>query len=383
MPSPGPLRCDIFCHVVDNYGDIGVCWRLARQMAGEHGLAVRLWVDDLAVFARICPSLEPCAAPQIIDGVDVRRWDEDFPQTLPGDIVVETFACQLPEVFVAMMACRHPAPVWINLDYLSAEPWIAGCHALPSPHPRLPLVKYFFFPGFDETTGGLLRESGLNDERQRFLAAADAQTAFWQRLGSEAPAQDALRLSLFAYENAALPTLLAALAAGEKPVCCLAPLTRTQKDIEAFLGQPVQAGGIYRRDRLEIRVLPFVTPEDYDRLLWLCDANFVRGEDSFVRAQWAARPMLWHIYPQDKNAHRVKLEAFLDRYAAGLPEAPAALLRGIFLAWNGFGEFSGELVAHWNANRAQFRQHAENWQKKLIKQEDLCACLVRFCQSKL
>ena len=59
-PAPAPLAparpslsWDIFCTVVDNYGDIGVCWRLARQLAAEHGFAVRLWVDDLASFARL------------------------------------------------------------------------------------------------------------------------------------------------------------------------------------------------------------------------------------------------------------------------------------------------------------------------------------------
>ncbi|MBY0444112.1 MAG: elongation factor P maturation arginine rhamnosyltransferase EarP, partial [Burkholderiales bacterium] len=39
------VRWDIFCRVIDNYGDIGVCWRLARQLSFEHGFAVRLMVD--------------------------------------------------------------------------------------------------------------------------------------------------------------------------------------------------------------------------------------------------------------------------------------------------------------------------------------------------
>ena len=39
---------DVFCRVVDNYGDAAVCWRLARQLADEHGARVRLWIDLLA-----------------------------------------------------------------------------------------------------------------------------------------------------------------------------------------------------------------------------------------------------------------------------------------------------------------------------------------------
>ena len=76
------------------------------------------------------------------------------------------------------------------------------------------------------------------------------------------------------------------------------------------------AGAARTRGALTVRVLPFVPQDDYDRLLWACDVNFVRGEDSFVRAQWAGQPFLWHIYLQDENLHHVKLRAFLQRYAA-------------------------------------------------------------------
>ncbi|HET9045379.1 MAG TPA: elongation factor P maturation arginine rhamnosyltransferase EarP, partial [Casimicrobiaceae bacterium] len=40
-------RWDVFCKVVDNFGDAGVCWRLARQLVAEHDLAVTLWIDVL------------------------------------------------------------------------------------------------------------------------------------------------------------------------------------------------------------------------------------------------------------------------------------------------------------------------------------------------
>ena len=80
---------------------------------------------------------------------------------------------------------------------------------------------------------------------------------------------------------------------------------------------------------LTVRVLPFVSQPDYDKLLWACDLNFVRGEDSFVRAQWAGKPFIWHIYPQDKNLHHVKLRAFLQRYAADIES-----LSNFSLFWN-------------------------------------------------
>ncbi len=388
MPSP-VKRCDIFCHVIDNFGDVGVCWRLAHQLAREHGLAVRLWVDRLETLAAICPAIDQRLPVQETDGVEVRHWRADFPQLVPGDLVIEGFACRVPDAFVAAMAARDRPPVWINLDYLSAEDWVEDCHALPSPHPSLPLVKYFFFPGFTESTGGLLRERDLEQRRLAYLASHAQQVDFWRWLGGP-PRADALIVSLFAYPNTALADLLADWVRGSSPVCCLAPQSQTLPSIEGFLGRALPAGEVGRRGQLEIRTLPFMAQADYDKLLWSCDLNFVRGEDSFVRAQWAAKPMVWHIYPQDETAHLPKLHAFLDRYCGGLgeslPESAAAPLRRLFTAWNGDNE-SGKLSAgqwaEFAAALPELRRHALNWQNNLSKQQDLCTKLVSFCCSKL
>ncbi|MFZ4538801.1 elongation factor P maturation arginine rhamnosyltransferase EarP [Propionivibrio sp.] len=377
---------DIFCTVIDNFGDIGVCWRLARQLGEEHGFKVRLWVDELASFQKICPEIDPQLAVQSACGVEVRYWDADIPDAVPGDVVIEAFACHLPTRFIAAMAERNPSPVWINLEYLSAEAWVSGCHALPSPHPRLPLTKHFFFPGFDETTGGLLRERGLDDRRQAFCTSEDMQADFWRKLGQSPPSTDALLVSLFAYENPAIADLLTVWAHGRVPVCCLAPVTRTLPAIAAFAGQPLQGGDIIHRGSLEIRMLPFVAQPDYDRLLWSCDINFVRGEDSFVRAQWAARPLVWHIYPQKEDAHLIKLGAFLDLYCADLPESVAEAVRRLFMAWNGekdARQITPDLWTQWMKALPDLRQHATNWLKTRSKQEDLCSALVRFSRSKL
>ena len=162
---------DVFCKVIDNLGDIGVCWRIARQLATEHGLRVRLWVDDLDRFRLLCPQLDPTPPIQRLQGVEVRHWDDHFPLVTPAWVVLETFACRIPDAFIEQMAHLTPPPVWINLDYLSAEGWVARFHAQASPHPYLPLTKYFFFPGFATDTGGLLREQDLRNRRAAFLAA--------------------------------------------------------------------------------------------------------------------------------------------------------------------------------------------------------------------
>lgn len=376
---------DIFCTVIDNFGDIGVCWRLARQLEGEHGLTVRLWVDDLVSFQRICPEVDPRKALQMIQGIEVRHWPSDFPDLNPCDVVIEAFACHLPERFINTMATRKPSPVWINLDYLSAEAWVSGCHALPSPHPRLPLTKYFFFPGFDNTTGGLLRERDLATRKESFCASSEQQIDFWNSIDQPQPSADTLLISLFSYENAAIKDLLSILAQSETPVCCLAPLTRNLSDIEGFAGRSLSVGDIIHKSQLELRMLPFVSQADYDRLLWSCDINLVRGEDSFVRAQWAGKPMLWQIYPQQEDAHLVKLEAFLDLFLAGLAQSVADPIHGLYRAWNGQGleQLSPEMWACWMKNLPDIRKHSEDWTKRLLNQQDLCSNLVNFARSQL
>jgi uncharacterized repeat protein (TIGR03837 family) len=403
MDSSTPLSFDIFCNVIDNFGDIGVCWRLARQLAVEHGLGVRLWVDDLASFQPLCPEIRADAAVQQVAGVEIRPWSGDFEGVVPHDLVIEAFACRLPESFEEAMAARTPKPVWINLDYLSAEDWVEGCHGLPSPHPRLPLTKYFFFPGFSEKTGGLLRESDLERRRGEFINDPEAKCRFLQEtLNYSSPRRRpgssslnfldsglrrnddrALYISLFSYENPALLPLLEVWAKGSRPVSCLASPTRNRGDLERFAGRGLRVGDTVRAGHLTLHIIPFVPQTDFDELLWSCDLNFVRGEDSFVRAQWAAKPMIWHIYPQDEDTHHIKLDAFLDRYCAGLPETATIPLRQFFRAWNGSGTMTTALWETCLGHLAELQRHALEWQKELIKQQDLCAKLVQFCRSRL
>ncbi|MBL0010658.1 MAG: elongation factor P maturation arginine rhamnosyltransferase EarP [Nitrosomonas sp.] len=125
-------RWDIFCTVIDNFGDIGVCWRLARQLTQDHHQLVRLWVDDLTSFAYIASNVNPKVQQQVILSVEICHWQRVFIEVEPAEVVIEAFACELPDVYVAALLQRKKQPVWINLEYLSAEPWVVQC-GLPSP----------------------------------------------------------------------------------------------------------------------------------------------------------------------------------------------------------------------------------------------------------
>ncbi|MBF7729245.1 elongation factor P maturation arginine rhamnosyltransferase EarP [Pseudomonas sp. N040] len=368
---------DIFCTVVDNYGDIGVTWRLARQLVAEHDLQVRLWVDQLAAFVRLCPGADPHAARQFCSGVEVCQWPAVWQPVAVADVVLEAFACSLPAPYLAAMQARARKPLWLNLEYLSAEDWVAGCHALPSLQSG-GLQKFFYFPGFTADTGGLLREQGLLQRRDAFQQDAAQRQAFLAGLGVQ-PAADEQLYSLFTYECASIAGWLQQLARGDRPVLLLVPEGRALSDVWAWLGEPgLAAGAQARRGNLRVQVLPFVSQDDYDRLLWSCDFNAVRGEDSFVRALWAGKPLLWHLYQQAEETHLEKLEAFLQRYLPGLSGPAATALGQFWQAWNSAlpaGESWAALQTHW----PELRRHALDWSARQAAQRDLAAGLAHFC----
>ena len=380
-----PERWDIFCRVVDNFGDAGVCWRLARALVREHAASVRLWIDDLGSLQRLEPAVTP-AAIQIVADVEVRRWDAEFSGTALGDVVIEAFGCRLPEAYVTAMASASRPPLWIVLEYLSAEPWVREHHGLPSPHPQWPLERYFFFPGFVSGTGGLLLESDLFARREVFDRPS-ARDAFWRSLEHRPPHAEATVVSVFAYENAPLRELLDTWTQGPKPTIAVIPQTAVLQAVLAYFdANEVPHERTFSRGALEARIIPFLPQVRYDELLWSCDCNFVRGEDSFVRAQWAARPFVWHIYEQEERAHWAKLDAFLELYCEGLAEAPRRAAEDMMRVWNQVAPARvtpGSAWTAFEAHRGELREHARRWADRVAAVGGLAGNLARFCSEKL
>lgn len=380
------IRWDVFCRVVDNFGDAGVCWRLARQLMAEHGLAVTLWIDDMRTLSRIVPMLDAEALDQHVAGVRVRRLtDTAAADAAPADVVIEGFGCGLPDGYVAAMARAPRAPAWIVLEYLSAEPWIDASHGLPSPHPRLPLTRTFWFPGFTPQSGGLLRETGLLARRDAAVAPGSPQRATLLHAAGLATPSNATLISLFCYANPALPALLDTWADGDGAVVCLIPEGIAASALDRFTGGAMpHAGQSFTRGRLTIAVLPMVDQDAFDQRLWQCDLNFVRGEDSLVRAQWAGRPLVWQLYPQAEDTHLVKMDAFLTRYEASLPPALREAQRAFWVGWN---DGNPDLIATtWPATVAALpalRRHAHRWADLLAAHDDLATVLVKYCENRL
>ena len=296
------LLWDVYCRVVDNLGDAGVCWRLAANLA-LRGQRVRLVIDDASPLTFM--------APQGLPDVQVLPWPGP---AVAGDVVVEAFGCDPPAPTVAAMAARPRPPVWINLEYLSAEDYVERSHGLPSPQwngPGRGLTKWFFYPGFSAATGGLLREPGLMARRAAFDRDAWlAQQGIANRPGERI-------VTLFCYDNTALPALLQDLAA-EPTLLLLTP-------------GPAQRQVSQAPPTVRLQALPWLEQAAFDALLWSADLNFVRGEDSLVRAIWAGAPFVWQAYPQHDGAHRAKVEALL-----AVLQAPPAVADA-WRAWNGLG----------------------------------------------
>jgi uncharacterized repeat protein (TIGR03837 family) len=352
------MQWDLYCRVVDNFGDVGVAWRLAADLAGR-GESVRLAVDDAAVLAWMAPAGAP--------GVEVVGW-RDGPSPAP-DVVVELFGADRP---ATAWPAGAPPPVFINLEHLSAESYVERSHGLPSPARRpgeSPSTTWFFFPGFSEATGGLLREPGLL-ERRRAFGLGDEWLA---SVGVDARAGER-RVSLFSYANDAVPALLDALAA--VPTLLLLAPGNAAEQVTATLGASL------RRGSLRAVRLPLLAQGDFDRLLWSCQLNFVRGEDSFVRAFWAGAPFVWHAYVQDDGAHVAKLDAFLARFLVGAPPALAAGLRALFARWNGIGQGALEAPLSEPTVRAAWLAHCARWRDTLAAQDDLVTRLLRFVEAK-
>ncbi len=370
---------DVVCRVVDNFGDAAVAWRLARGLALDQGFRVRLLIDRLDVLKKLVPEL--CALPHRLhaEGVDVEHCDPFSGEI--AEIVLETFACGLP---AAMTEAMHKArTAWLNIEYLSAEQWVEGCHGLPSPRGSDLPTCYYFFPGFTARTGGILREPQLRSKRLAFQADPGAIAHFWARLCVLPPRQDELRVSFFVYPHGWPDDFFLVLAA----ICdvrmhVLVAEGVMPEAVSRYCGS-ARAGSSASLGALTVTVLPFMSQSEFDRLLWSCDMNVVRGEDSFVRAQLSARPMLWDIYPQASDVHLVKLSAFLQRYTAAWPQDVAALERDAALALCRRDTGLAATLMAWARAREALAPCAQSWAEVLESLPELAQGAGQFARKLL
>lgn len=342
------MTMDLLCRVVDNYGDIGVVYRLARALAElEADLKLRIIVDDLHSFSLLEPGLRPELSMQNVHGWKVLAWagpvdasqgafSEEYASD-PARVVIECFACGRPDWLEAMLfdAADGAIKTIVNLEYLSAEPYAAEFHRMPS-LTRSPLVrKHMFMPGFEAGTGGLILDRAFMDARARCSDAAGRKTArltLSARLALAVPdaipaLADSYWLLVFAYERdyrlivediavftRGIPVVVL-VASGKSGPCFMAAWERA--------GRPFPVIG-----------LPFLRQTDWDEVLVASDFAIVRGEDSMSRAALSGRPFLWQAYPQAERQQLVKARALLESMRRFFPPAAFAPVEEAFIAFN-------------------------------------------------
>ena len=325
----GPISLDIFCRVIDNYGDAGVCLHLARSLstidptgsAMNQPFSVRLFCDDLKVLHTIATTADLSN-----HHLTFCSWEAPLTHYEPSDVIITAFSCRFDEPTLKTLQQASAKPLIINLEYLSAESWVEDCHLLPSPVDGL--TSHFFFPGFTARTGGLNLDP-------TFIAQCQA--------GFEQPSHECLNLSLFGYHNPALKRLISALAASGRSCDLKVFAGLAQDNLNQLYQQQLQIGDSFKPSpELTCTIVPMTDHCGYDQVLLSCDFNLVRGEDSIVRAMHTGHPFLWQIYPQEEQAHIVKLTAFLDCMERTLEsqgtvtelEARMELLRATMLSYN-------------------------------------------------
>ena len=285
--SPKPITCDVFVNIIDNFGDAGVAWRLASELAA-HGLRLRLITDDVKPFIFIAGASGK--TPQTIESVTLitKKEIETAPNVIPAEVVIETFACRLPETYEAAIRKLGLSCYRINLDYFSCETWAQDCNGLPSIDPETGHKKINYFPGLGIKNAPVIIESDYLN-RKRAFELSDFEARFKCR---------APFVSFFGYETANLDSVAKALNALSSLTILLAPGRASE--------------GLCRKLHARTVTLPYCAQKAFDERLWASDVNFVRGEDSCVRAVLAGRPFLWNIYPTEDFAHKRKLDAFLE-----------------------------------------------------------------------
>ena len=361
----------IWCRVVDHFGDAGVCWRLARNLSFALGqdaslnVEVVLAIDRAEVLWQLVPERSRSLDWPSLQGVRVVDWAFPFAQV---DVVISTFGCRLPDHILESMGEQKPPPIWVNLEHLTPQSWIGSCHTLASPNRTNGLDEIFFFPGFDSSTGGLLREPDLLQDRDRFRTDPHERETFLAGLGVQEADCTLPALLVFGYPDAPVDALIETLANGPPMLLLL----------------PSGPAPTIRRGNLRVHPFGWVAQRDFDRLLWSCMGAFVRGEDSLVRAHWAGIPFIWQPYRLVDQSHREQLEAWLARWQPFLSNDATAAQTSLARAWDR-GE-SAHLSAAWDGwikHLPELKQGAADWSRELATGPSLIQSLSAFLRDRL
>ena len=339
---------DIFCQVIDNYGDVGVAYRLAREFKRVYpNKKLRFIINQMEELNLIKKSEEI----EIITYQDISKIENS------ADLIIESFGCEIPKEY--MDKALKKSKLIINLEYFSAEKWVDDFH-LQESFLGGNLKKYFFIPGLSEKSGGILLDNEFLERKKKVEANKEY---YLEKFGIKEKYD--LIGSVFSYEKN-FDSLIEELKKLDKKIILLILSEKTQKNFIKYFDN------VNNYDKIKFVKLPFFTYDKYEELLALCDFNLVRGEDSFVRALLLGKPFLWHIYPQDENTHIKKLESFLEKYCSNNKE-----LKQTFINYN----INKDDFSYFFKNFKEIEKYNKNYANYLIKNCNLMEKLINFIEN--
>ena len=306
------MEITVLCKVVDNFGDIGVVFRLCRALSElKKNLEIRLVVSNLDSFAKISKGIDSTKTFQEFRGWKVFDWNDnalckkEFSKN-PPEFILECFQCGRPEWLEELLfSPQFNLNVQIvNVEYLTAESWADDFHLLKSGTRSAKIKKINFMPGFTKKTGGLILDKNFMRclSEKKFALNLVKQNLDKKILSKDF--SDSFKILIFSY-----PKNFDFLASAIKEFSFL-------KKIIVFVASGAGADSAkisLKKFKVDFVCLPFMQQEVWDAFLSLMDFSFVRGEDSFSRCCLLGNPFIWNIYPQEEEFHIVKLNAFLQK----------------------------------------------------------------------
>ncbi len=366
------MNLTVLCKVVDNFGDIGVCWRMCRRLKLINpDINLSLIVDDLEAFKRICSQIKVDEKAQVFQGITIYNWKEYeycFSEFIKNDgekmdVILECFQCGRPDWMEEILFEKklNRTVNVIMIDYLTAEDYAEDFHKLNSLTRSAKVQKVFFMPGFTGKTGGL-----IIDEQWKNLSPYDENgpvLIFTYEKNWDGLAGAINELFFESENNENSPEIL--LAQG-----------RGLDSIKLALQKYDSVSG-------NLTVLDYLNQEEWDEMMKKCSILIIRGEESMSRACLSGIPFIWHAYPQSDEYQMVKVNALLERLRPYFEEKNFNFIKE---AWHCINDPDIEQDKQKSAyksfieNRLIFASGFRNFALDLRKNGDLCDNLMTFIE---
>lgn len=319
---------DIFCEIIDNFGDIGVVYRISKELKKIfQNVRIRMVLNRLEEFKAINKKVKDIDF-QEIDGLIcvTEKYVKENAETFgTADVFIEAFGCNVPEEYIKR--AKENSKLWINLEYLSGEKWIEDFHLCESLIDSKTLKKIFYMPGFSEKSGGVIIDSGFLERKEY---GKNNREEVLKKYFPNVDIKDKLIGTVFSYEKN-FDNLLEVLKDYERETLLILMGEKTQKSFSEILQKKLREnfGKIIKYGKITMMYADFLSQEEYEEVISAADFNFTRGEDSFVRGILLEKPFMWHIYLQEEKAHMDKIKAFTERFresVEGLTEKETEIL---------------------------------------------------------